>query len=77
MARNEALIYTPSNPTSIPSFFIVTTSYAGYSPGSSNDSLKVYKDVSTNFGTKNTLYNQSVPMKITLVPLAAVSFFVD
>jgi len=40
-------------------------------PRTFNESLKVYKDVSTNFGTKNTFYNQSVPMKMTLVPLAA------
>ena len=39
-----------------------------------NDTMKIYRDISQNFGTKDSLYNQSVPMRVTLIPLGAVCF---
>jgi hypothetical protein len=37
-----------------------------------NDTLKIYQDISQNFGTKDSLYNQSVPMFVTLIPIKSV-----
>jgi hypothetical protein len=44
-------------------------------PTTVQDALEIYQQISTNFGSKDSLYNQSVPMSVVLMPLQTVIYW--